>query len=106
MITAGELTELIRIETPTKTENELKEEEISWALDAMAWAKAVEGLGREFVKGDYQAEKKVAFKIRYRSMNSEARVIWQDRAYDIVNVTGKPSEGATWLHCVAIGGAN
>lgn len=106
MIKAGALDQRIGIEVPTNTTNALGEQVPAWTQEAEVWARAIETPGREFLKGDYQASEKVAFQIRYRPMDSTARVTWRGRTWRVDSVTGTMREGATWLHCTATDGAN
>ena len=103
---AGALDQRILVETPVNTLNELGEEVPGWEFLAKPWAKVMEGLGREFLKGDYVAESKAVFKIRSLQVDSKARVTWEGRVYRIDDVTGTRREGFSYLHCIAQGGAN
>lgn len=106
MIKAGAFDQRIVIETPVVTTNELGEQTTTWIFDQEVWAKVVEVPGREFLKGDYQAEEKAVFQIRYREMDSLSRVTWNDRTYRVNSVTGTMRDGTTWLHCIAQSEAN
>lgn len=103
---AGDLDQRITIETPTSDTNELGEEVPTWIGHSHPWAKVMETPGREFLKGDYVAESKVVFLIRWRVLDSKARVTWQDRIYDIKDITGTRRGGCLYLHCTAQDGAN
>lgn len=106
MIDAGKLDQRILIETATVTENELGEDVETWSEHSRPWAQVKETMGREFLAGDIQAEGKAAFRIRYRALDSRARVTWRGRIYMVEDVTGTQREGFTWLHCRAVSGAN
>lgn len=103
-IRAGELRHRITIETPTVTQNEYGEDVPTWG-QALVWAKAIETPGREFVAGAVQAEGRVVFLIRRRTVASTARVVWKGRTYGIEDVTEADTDG-TMLHCKAVDGAN
>lgn len=106
MVSAGQLDQRIRIEVPTTERNELGQDARDWVFLANPWAAVRETQGREFLKGDFQAEERVAFIIRWIEVDSTARVVWQGRIYRIESVTGTRRSGERWLHCVASDGAN
>ena len=97
---AGALDQKIIIETRSVVHNALGEEVESWS-PSPAWAKVTETPGREFLKGDYQAERKAVFCIRFKQVDTTARVTWGGQVYDIQSVTGTYREGWAYLHCVA-----
>ncbi len=103
---AGSLDQRITIERPAVTTDELGQDARAWTAVATVWARVMETAGREFLKGDYQAEEKTAFVIRWRTIDSTYRVTWGGRTWRIVSVTGTFREGFSWLHCVATDGAN
>ncbi len=105
-MTAGRLDQLITIETTTTTTDELGQSQDVWGPLATVWAEAKETMGREFLAGDYKAEEKVAFRIRWIEVDSKARVTWEGRTYRIVSVTGTFRSGERWMHCIAQDGAN
>mgnify|MGYP000653225238 CR=1 FL=1 len=106
MMGAGDLDQRISLERPDDVRDELGQTARAWVAVADVWAKVAETPGREFLKGDYQAEEKTAFAIRFRVIDSTFRVQWGGRVWRIVSVTGTRREGWTWLHCVATDGAN
>lgn len=107
MTLAGRLNQQITIETPTAGEDELGQTDTAgWTLLATVWAEAKETMGREFLSGDYQAEEKVAFRIRWMEVDSTARVTWEGRVYRIVSVTGTYPSRERWLHCISQEGSN
>lgn len=106
MIEAGRLDQRIQIETPVTSSNELNEEVPGWAPDCEVSARVMETPGREFVKGDFRAEEKIAFQIRFRILDSTARIKWGGRTWRIDSVTGTRRSGETWLHCSTSEGAN
>jgi len=85
MITAGELTERITIEAPTKDQNEVGETTLSWATFAWTWANVQSLAGREAER--YAAV--VGFsghKITIRALpglTTSMRVIYRDRTLEI-----------------------
>lgn len=103
---AGSLDQRISIETPVAVEDALGQDARAWLPLADVWAEAKEQLGREFLAGDYKAEEKVAFRIRWRAVDSAARVVWNARNYRIESTTGTRRSGELWLHCVSDGGEN
>lgn len=104
---AGALDQLITIEEPGAGTDELGQDTTdNWLPLATVWAEVKETMGREFLSGNYQAEEKVAFRIRWMEVDSKARVTWEGRQYRVVSVTGTYRSGERWLHCVASEGAN
>jgi SPP1 family predicted phage head-tail adaptor len=103
---AGTLDQQILIETATLSTNDLGEEIATWSPHSQPWARVIEAPGREFLKSDIEAEGKAVFKIRWRSLDSKARVTWRGRIYDVQDVTGTQREGFAWLHCRSVAGAN
>lgn len=102
----GKLDQRIAIERPVKTTDALGQEVETFATVAQPWAKVMETPGREFLSGDYKAEGKAVFTIRWRTLDSTARVAWGGRTYRIDDVTGTKRDGFAWLHCIAQDGAN
>jgi len=98
---AGALDQQILIEAHSVTLDELGAEVETWSTHSQPWAKVIETPGREFLKGDYHAEHKAVFRIRWRDIDSTARVTWGGRVYDITAVTGTRREGWSYLHCIA-----
>jgi len=103
---AGALRETLLLETRSVAYDELGGEVETWATHSTPWAKVMETPGREFLKGDYRAEERTVFVIRYRAIDSTARVTWRGRTYRIDSVTGTLGEGWTYLHCISTEGAN
>lgn len=103
---AGRLDQQIAIETRSVIPDESGAEVESWATTAHPWARVIETPGREFLQGDVQAEGKAVFVIRWRDMDSSARVVWRGRNYTIEDVTGTRREGYSWLHCRSVAGVN
>ena len=85
MIDAGELTERITIETPTKAQNSLGEATLTWSTFATVWAKVQSLAGRE---AERYAEI-VGFsghKVTIRALSgltSSMRVIYRNRTLEI-----------------------
>jgi len=96
---AGALDQQITIEARTVTQDALGADVESWATDSMPWANVIETPGREFLKGEIQAEKLAVFVIRWRALDSTYRVLWRGATYMIDAVTGTQREGWAWLHC-------
>lgn len=103
---AGRLDQRIRIEAPASAVDALGQDALTWAHVGDVWARVIETQGREFLKGDYQAEEKSAFVIRWMEIDSTMRAVWAGRTWRIVSVTGTFREGYCWLHCIATDGAN
>ena len=103
---AGKLDQQIVIEQPIVTTNELNEQITSWASVSSPWAKVMETPGREFLSGDYRAEEKAVFVIRWRAIDSTWRAVWGGRPWRISSVTGTRHEGFAYLHCVTSEGVN
>lgn len=103
---AGQLDQKIQIEQASQVTDELGQDARTWTAVATVWAKVMETPGREFLKGDYQAEEKAAFVIRWRAIDSTYRVQWAGRVWKIVSVTGTRREGFAYLHCMTTDGAN
>ena len=103
---AGQLDQRIQIEQPVVAADALGQEVESWATVASPWAKVMETPGREFLSGDYRAEERTVFRIRWRALDSTARVQWGGRAWKIDSVTGTERERWAYLHCRATDGAN
>jgi len=99
MTGAGDLDQRITIETATTVRGASGADVPGWLYDCEPWAKVVETPGREFLKGDIEAEGKAVFKIRYRPVATSSRVLWRGVAYDIEAVTGTRREAWTYLHC-------
>ncbi|MFZ5745274.1 MAG: phage head closure protein [Pseudomonadota bacterium] len=105
-VAAGELDQLIMLESPMVTTDGWGGEVQTWLPEAEAYARVMETPGREFLKGDFRAEEKAVFKVRFREVDSTWRVIWGGRTWRIDSVTGTMREGARWIHCTAQDGAN
>lgn len=103
---AGALDQKIVVEASGKSTNALGEEIDSWSVACTPWAKVMETPGREFLVGDYRAEEKAVFIIRWRSIDSLARVQWGGRTWRIDGVTGTRRGGFAYLHCTSTNGAN
>lgn len=103
---AGRLDQRVRIETLVVDIDELGAQTSSWLFESNPWAGVMETPGREFIAGDYRAEEKVAFVLRWRDIDSTARVTWNGRVYRINSVTGTRHSGFCWLHCIATDGEN
>lgn len=95
---AGKLDQRILIETPTYTTDELGAEAATWSEHSRPWAQVKETLGREFLAGDVQTERKAVFRIRWRAVDARARVTWRGRIYGLDDVTGTEREGWAYLH--------
>tara|TARA_R110000868_G_scaffold100109_1_gene275262 strand:+ start:13883 stop:14212 length:330 start_codon:yes stop_codon:yes gene_type:complete len=106
MIHSGELDQRVTIVAATITENLLNEGVADWVDIRTTWAKAVEGLGREFLQGgQVTSQKKAVFKIRYEGdITTAHRVRWLGTNYEIVDVTGTYRSGEMWLHCQSLPG--
>lgn len=103
---AGRLDQRIVIETPAVVIDELGQDAREWVLLGTFWAKVMETPGREFLSGDYKAEEKTVFVIRWQALDSTARVQWGGRVWRIESVTGTRREAFAYLHCVSSEGAN
>lgn len=103
---AGRLDQRIAIEAATTAEDALGQEVETWATVAEPWARVMETPGREFLSGDYKAEEKAVFVVRWRAIDSTDRVRWGGRTWRIDSVTGTKREGFSYLHCVSTEGAN
>lgn len=107
---AGELDQRIAIEAASPvTVDVLGEEAPGWSPLAEVWAKIFQQQGREFLKGEYKAEDKIVFVIRWLEMDSTARVKWAavygeaPKIYRIGSVTGTRRDGFLYLHCTSDG---
>jgi SPP1 family predicted phage head-tail adaptor len=80
------LTERLRIEKRVPADNELGEEVGGWAPVATVFARAEPIRSRELVAADQlQSAGDTRFIIRYRTdVVAAMRVIWRDKAYDII----------------------
>ncbi len=103
---AGDLDTQIVIEAPSATVDGFGQDALTWSVFATRHARAIEEQGREYLRGDFRAEEKAVFVIRHLAVDSTMRVLWGERTWPIVSVTGTRREGWTWLHCVASEGAN
>ena len=103
---AGALDQRIVIETPETVADELGQENLTWVSLGEFWAKAMETPGREFLAGDYRAEEKTVFIIRWQQLDSTARVRWADRIWRIESLTGTRRDHFCYLHTFAIDGPN
>lgn len=103
---AGKLDQRIAIEALLPAENELGELVATWQAVTSLWAKVMETPGREFLSGDYKAEEKAVFIVRWRALDSTMRAKWGGRTWRINSVTGTRREGYAYLHCIAQDGAN
>ena len=106
MIKAGELDQRILIETPATAVDALGQDARSWTYLAEPWAavRYPKNPGREFLQGEYRAERIVMFVIRWRELNSAMRVTWKGVPYRIESVSGTRHAGEVWLHCVTVEG--
>jgi head-tail adaptor len=86
---AGQLDQQISIQSRTVTQDELGADVEGWITTSEPWAKVIETPGREFLKGEFQAEGK-----------------GRGRIYTIEDVTGTMREGYCWLHCKSVAGVN
>lgn len=103
---AGRLDQRVTLERPSVVTDELGQDATSWEHAAEVWARVIETPGREFLAGDYRAEEKVVFVIRWRALDSTWRAVWGGRAYRLNSVTGTRREGFAYLHCITSEGAN
>lgn len=103
---AGNFDQRITLEIPAPTIDELGQSDISWIGLGEFWAQVIETPGREFLKGEYRAEERTVFAIRWMDIDSTARVTWDGRTWDILSVTGTRRDGYRWLHTIAMDGAN
>jgi head-tail adaptor len=103
---AGALDQQIVLQRRSVIFDELGAEVETWNPHSQLWAKVLETPGREFLKGEYHAEERAVFVVRWRELDSTYRVQWRARTWNITSVTGTRREGWTWLHCLATEGAN
>lgn len=104
----GKLDQAIQIQAWSATTNALGEEVAAWTdLGDPRPARLIETPGREFLSGGQMAaEEKAVFVVRWTPIGSKARVLWDDRIWDIRSATGTMREGWRYLHCIAIDGEN
>ena len=106
-VDAGLLNQRITIEAIGRsTANALGETSPEWTPLSDRCAQVRETMGREFLagsSGDYRAEHRVVFVVRWIEIDSTARVKWGGRIYRIDDVTGTYHSGETWLHCTTTG---
>jgi head-tail adaptor len=110
-IPVGQLDQRVTIELATSTRNDLGEEIVTWAElggagNGQRWARVREQSGREFLKGDFQAEGKAVFTLRWLTIDSQARLRWGDRVWMIEDATGDYRGGYVFLHCRSLARAN
>jgi SPP1 family predicted phage head-tail adaptor len=103
---AGALDQKIELQAPIVSTDELGAKVSAWSTVSSPWAKVMETPGREFLSGDYRAEEKTVFVVRWRAVDSTSRVSWGGRTWRIDSVTGTRREGFAYLHCRAADGAN
>lgn len=107
MFATGQFNQRISLEAPDPVEDALGQTATTWQPVATVWAAVRETPGREFLRGDYQAEERTAFVIRWRNgIDSTLRVNWRRRTYRIVSVTGTFRDRELWLHAIATEGPN
>jgi SPP1 family predicted phage head-tail adaptor len=84
--------------------NSINEQVETWVLLYKRWGKAVEGQGREYLKGGQIGDqKRVAFVIPFNpEVTTRHRILWRERSYEIVDVTGTRQLGEMWLHCQSL----
>lgn len=85
MIDAGELTERVVIETPTKTQNDVGEATLTWATFATVWAKVQSLSGRE-AERYAEVVGLSGHKVTIRALpglTSSMRVIYRNRTLEI-----------------------
>lgn len=97
----GSMNQRVTLQAPEAPVDELGQNARHWADIATVYAKVTETAGREFLKGDYQAERKAVFQIRWRQIDSTARVLWEGQAWRILSVTGTRRERFLSLQCEA-----
>tara|TARA_R110000787_G_scaffold94640_1_gene197451 strand:+ start:593 stop:922 length:330 start_codon:yes stop_codon:yes gene_type:complete len=100
---AGSRDQKIMVRVATVTRNSMNEEVRSWADLRPAWARVIEGQGREYLKGGaVQASARVVFVLRFspimQDITSKNRVVWKNRTFELVDVTGTLRSGELWLH--------
>lgn len=109
---AGQLDQRITILSATTTRDSMGATNETYAplrpTAPLVWARAMQGLGKEFVAaGNVEAQAKVAFQIRFASdiaaLGAQARVAWQGRLFEVLDMTGTRRSGELWLHCQSIG---
>lgn len=100
---SGALDQEILIEVATITTDELGADVETWAEHSRPAAKLVQTPGKEFLAGDVQAESKAVFRIRWRELDSRARVTWRGRLYMVEDVTGTQRDGWTYIHARTTG---
>jgi head-tail adaptor len=103
---AGRLDQRIEVLLPAFTTNALNEQVAGEPTSLELWAKVTETPGREFLSGDFRAEERIVFVIRWREIDSTASVVWGGRTWRINSVTGTRREAYAYLHCVSTEGAN
>lgn len=104
---AGKLDQRITIELPAGGTNELNEPIGGFSPLATVSAMVTQTPGREFLKGEYHAEDKALFTIRWRSdVNTTARLTWAGKTWDIVSVTGTRRTTFLQLMATSIDGAD
>lgn len=99
---SGKLDQRISVQIRMTGRNEIGEEVESWDEDGRPWARLIETPGREFLKGQVEAEGKAVFQIRWRDIDATARVVWGTTIYTIDAVTGTRRQGYRWLHCTTL----
>lgn len=78
----GDLRQLVTIQTPVRTPNELGEQEITWSTLTQAWAQVLPLSGSEQMYAK-QAQSHVTHKVRMRyfaGLTADCRIQWIDRA--------------------------
>lgn len=106
-IAAGELDQRITVLAPMASPAPMGGEDQTLRLLRVIWAKAMEGMGKEFVAaGAVMPGKKVAFKTRWAqdiaALEATAQLVWSGWLFEVVATTGTRRSGEYWLHGQAL----
>lgn len=89
LINGGRLDQSIGLQSQLPGKDALNTPNGDWATFATVSAMVAQTPGREFLKGDYHAEDKAVFTIRWRGdVDSTVRISWAGKYWDITSVTG------------------
>lgn len=99
MMTAGEFTDLVSIESKTTTRDSYGSAIETWAESATAWVKPYQSRGEQAVQaGRENATRVVRFKMMWRSIDTTQRIVWRNETYEIHEVDETERlKGIVWV---------
>lgn len=104
--TARDMTQMVALQQPIKTEDDNGQPVLSWSTVAAVWAKVTPLRGREFFAAQAaQSEAVLKITINWRAgVTSEMRVLWRDVPYVLVADPMDIEGGRRTLELMCAGG--